>query len=182
MNRVIILSLILLILGLTGITFLMIDNARKNIISVANTKSPVEQEDSTNFTPFTASFKIYTNGTKRDFSSPKYHNLSKDVYITSQNPETIHVQKAGITWHDFFQSLPQPFKLTSTCLTTGTGQNFCMTSDNNLVFYLNKTPSPRLLLDEIQPGDTLTIVFGNDTSITEVLGESTSTPSSILDR
>ncbi len=33
------------------------------------------------FKEFTASFEIYTNGTKRDFSDSKYHNRSEDAFI-----------------------------------------------------------------------------------------------------
>src|SRR3990172_12305992 len=53
-----------------------------------------------------ASFAIFTNGTFRIFTDPKYHNLSDDVYIESTNPNIVLIQREGITWNDFFKTLP----------------------------------------------------------------------------
>src|SRR3990172_6251669 len=53
-----------------------------------------------------AAFAIFTNGTFRIFTDPRYHNLSSDVYIESTNPNIVLIQREGITWNDFFKTLP----------------------------------------------------------------------------
>lgn len=112
---------------------------------------------------YIASFAIFTNGTLRIFTDPKYHNRSADVFLQSQNPNVIQVRKAGITWGDFFQTLP--LKLTSTCLTTGTGQTFCSNQQGTLKFYLNGTLAKNFLETEIKNGDGALITFGNETEV-----------------
>src|SRR3972149_9373537 len=57
-------------------------------------------------TDFTASFAIYTNGTKRTFTAAMYHNQSPDVFIESQDPGIVRVKKTGITWDGFYATLP----------------------------------------------------------------------------
>lgn len=65
------------------------------------TSSTVPTTIMTNLTPkptdFTASFEIYTNGTKRIFTDPKYHQQSSEVYLTAEMPSTIYIKKEGIT-------------------------------------------------------------------------------------
>ena len=105
-----------------------------------------------------ASFVIFTNGTLRNFSDSMYHNLSTDVYIDSSIPNIIHVKKEGITYDDFFKTLPM--KLTGQCLITGTGQTFCTSDEETLKFYLNTHPNSNLLDQQIQGGDRVLITFG----------------------
>jgi hypothetical protein len=108
-----------------------------------------------------ASFAIFTHGTFRVFTAAMYHNLSPDVFIEDSNPNIIHVKKLGLTWDDFFRTLP--FKLTKDCLTTGTGQAFCSNSSGSLKFYLNSTQKPDALSQPINHGDQLLITYGNET-------------------
>lgn len=108
---------------------------------------------------FTASFEIYTNGTKRVFTAAMYHNQSSDVYIQNSNPSTVYVKKDGVTWKNFFDTLP--FSLTKECLVTGTKQTFCNTETKRLRFFLNDTEVPEALDLKIQPGDFLRITFGS---------------------
>lgn len=115
------------------------------------------------FSPYRASFLIFTNGTRRLFTASMYHNLSPDVYIENSNPSIVHVKKEGITWKDFFSTLPMG--LTSTCLITGTGQSFCTeenesTTAARLSFILNGKENPSLLEEIIQPNDKLLVSFG----------------------
>jgi len=108
-----------------------------------------------------ASFLIFTNGTKRTFADTMYHNLSNDVYIESAlNPTIVNVTKSGITWNDFFKTLP--FELDTECLVTGTGQKFCDGNQEKLTFYLNGVEESSLLQKEIQSGDQALITFGNE--------------------
>ena len=107
---------------------------------------------------FIASFKIITNGTTRVFTNSMYHNLSEDVYINSEDSNTVHVKKSGVTWDDFFKTLPM--KLTKDCLTTGTGQTFCNSETRSLKFYIKEKLEPDALDLIINPGDVLLIDYG----------------------
>lgn len=109
---------------------------------------------------YEARFAIYTNGTKRIFTNPMYHNLSKDVYIEASDPSIVHVKKDGSTWMDFFGTLP--FKLSKDCLTTGTDETFCITENATLKFYLNGVKSDNLLTQNIKNGDWALISYGTE--------------------
>ncbi|OGC50862.1 hypothetical protein A2716_02400 [candidate division WWE3 bacterium RIFCSPHIGHO2_01_FULL_40_23] len=118
-------------------------------------KEPTQQP--TQSADYKASFAIYTNNTFRIFTASMYHNLSPDVYIKKDNPNIVHVKEAGITWGDFFDTLP--LKLTKDCLTTGTGQTFCTGASGALEFYLNGIKNEELLNQEIKTNDKALITF-----------------------
>ena len=100
-------------------------------------KVSVEQAPLSTPTPeninITASFTIVTDKITRSFVNTKYHNQSPDVYIASQNPSIIYVKKTGITWANFFETLPM--KLTKKCLITGDGETLCDGQNGILKFY-----------------------------------------------
>ncbi len=125
--------------------------------SVAPTDEPTQS--------LTASFVIYTNGTRREFTDPKYHNTSGDLFIDASSPHTIRVREEGRVWSDFFNTLPM--QVTPVCLTTGTGQQFCTDSTQSLKFFINGTEDQNALEREIRPGDKLLISYGpkNDPEI-----------------
>lgn len=108
---------------------------------------------------YRAGFAIFTNGTFRLFTAAMYHNRSKDVFIQADNPNVVHVKNAGITWNDFFQTLPM--QLTKDCLITGTKQTFCTNSKEQLRFYLNGREDKNALDKQIQSSDQLLVSFGN---------------------
>lgn len=136
------------------------------ILYLSQTANPKPQQTTPQFptpTPssvpveFTANFEIYTLGTKRVFTSPMYHNLSKEVYISSENPNQVHVYGTGITWGDFFSTLPM--KLTKDCLTTGTKQVFCANNSYKLKFSINGSEDPDALDKEILRNDILKVTY-----------------------
>lgn len=108
----------------------------------------------------TSGFAIYTNGTFRVFGASMYHNRSADVYLKADDPNIVYVKKSGLTWGDFFKTLPM--KLTSDCLTTGTGQTFCSGTEGSLKFYLNGVRVDDFLVRMIGQGDRALITFGNE--------------------
>jgi hypothetical protein len=105
----------------------------------------------------TASFEIYTNGTKRVFSDPRYHNLSDTVFITSDDPNQVRVKRKSIVWSEFFNSLPM--ELSKDCLVTGTGQEFCTNDTHQLTFTINDTPFPDALDRVINENDILKVEY-----------------------
>lgn len=107
---------------------------------------------------YQARFEIYTRGTKRVFTDPRYHQLSPDVFITKDEPSVIMVKRVGVTWGEFFATLPM--SVTNECLITGTGQKFCNSSLEKLKFFLNGVEQ-EVLNREIQGGDKLVIRYEN---------------------
>lgn len=121
-----------------------------------NTATPSPAPVSGN-TDISATFTIITGNITRSFKADKYHNQSPDVYIEASDPKVIHVKKAGITWDDFFQTLPM--KLTKDCLVTGDGETLCDGKSGSLKFYLNEIETPNLLDKEIKEDDKALIKF-----------------------
>ena len=117
-----------------------------------------EASESPKIEDLTATFEIYTNGTKRIFTQSMYHNQSTDVFIENPDPSVIHVKKAGVTWAGFFETLP--FSLTKECLITGTKQEFCNSESKKLEFTLNGQNTPYALELEIQEDDQLVVTYG----------------------
>lgn len=118
--------------------------------SLTTTAKPQEAD-------FTASFQIITKGVARSFKNPKYHQKSPDVFILAEDSTIVHVKKIGITWNDFFKTLPM--KLTKDCLMTGDGESYCNDSGGNLKFYLNDKENQDLLDTEIKDGDKALIKY-----------------------
>ncbi len=104
-----------------------------------------------------ASFTIITGNITRSFKAEKYHNQSPEVYVEAADPTTVFVKKRGITWDDFFKTLPM--KLTKTCLITGDGETLCDVKDGTLKFFINDVEDKDLLDREIKEGDKVLIKF-----------------------
>jgi len=118
------------------------------------TSTPFIQEEKVNIK---ASFTIVTGTITRSFKAEKYHNQSPHVYLEKADPTIVNVNKAGITWDDFFKTLPM--KLTKDCLITGAGETLCVGANGNLKLYLNDVETPNFLDKEIKDGDKLLINF-----------------------
>lgn len=147
--------IVLLLIGLASYVFY-----NNSLNKASEQPGDLKVEEKANYK---ASFIIFTNGTLRDFSEPKYHNRSEGVFITAENPTQILVKRKGITWNDFFKTLPAPMKLTKDCLYTGTGQEFCNGEAGSLKFFLNGVRDENFLSREIQNGDKALISYGNET-------------------
>ena len=151
--KIILLALALIALGYFAFT-------RVTPSPITGTPSPTPQGPygvSEEPVSYEASFEIYTNGTKRIFTASMYHNLSERVYITADNPSMVFVRASGVTWGEFFETLPM--ELTSKCLITGTGQRFCDGEGGSLEFYINGELVGDFLEREIKDKDEALITF-----------------------
>lgn len=112
-----------------------------------------------------ASFIIFTNDTLRIFTDSRYHNKTGDLYIDPSSPNTVVVKRPNATWDDFFKTLPM--QLTEDCLTTGTGQKFCNSSQSKLKFYINGLEIGDFLTRKINSNDKALISYGplNDSQL-----------------
>lgn len=154
MQKIILLAVLLGVVGLGGYLFLTQKTASKKPVTETSTIKPTSSPTSVNIS---ASFAIFTSGTPRTFTASRYHNLSPDVFIEPSYSNTVRVKKAGITWNDFFQTLPM--KLSKECLVTGTNQTFCAGSGGTLKFYLDDIEDPNALDKPIENGSKLTVRF-----------------------
>ena len=155
MKNFIIIVIAILILAISAFVILNKSQNKPKILPTANlTPTPIIQSEKINIT---ATFTIITGNITRSFKSEKYHNLSPDVYIENPDPTIVHVTKVGITWDDFFKTLPM--KLTKDCLITGDGETLCSEKEGGLKFYLNEAETPDLLEKEIKDGDKALIKF-----------------------
>ncbi len=143
---------------LAGASYLLFKNQTNypTISAPTNNISSTPSSDTRGKTE--ATFAIYTNGTFRIFTDPRYHNRSEDVFISSGNPSVINVIKKGVTWNDFFKTLPM--KLEKTCITTGTGQVFCSNQTHTLKFFINGAKDDKTLDREIKNEDRLLVSYG----------------------
>jgi len=105
----------------------------------------------------TATFEVYTFGTKRTFTLSKYFNQSSQVFIEADNPELIKIKQPQTTWGDFFETLP--FSVTEDCLTTGDHQLYCSSETHQLKFFLNQVETPTVLNQIIKNNDNLVIKY-----------------------
>ena len=156
-NKNIIIGL-LIVAVVAGTFFLTRQKISDKFTPIKSSITPTEK-----LVDYKASFAIFTNGTFRIFIAPMYHNQSSDVFIQSDNPNIVHVKKAGIIWDDFFKTLPM--KLTKECLITGTGETFCSGQSEKLKFYLNGIKEDNLLDKIINLGDQILISFGSESEV-----------------
>lgn len=136
--------------------FIFLKSSYKNSTQVKHPEfsTLVTEHQETNIT---AEFKIVTNGTIRIFTDQKYHYQSKDVYLTPDKPNTIQIKKEGITWSDFFKTLPM--SLDNKCLVTGTKQTFCTSELYILTFNINGSNDPKALNKKINKDDFLLVEY-----------------------
>ncbi len=162
MNKIVGVSVITILILILGFIFFSNKQPAPKPATSFENNAPITNTapSPTPNTNIKASFAIFTNGTFRVFTASMYHNLSEDVYIESSNPNIVNVKKAGVTWNDFFSTLP--FTLTPECLTTGTNETFCTGNNGTLKFYINGEQRNNVLDQKINEGDKLLVTFGNE--------------------
>lgn len=145
---------------ITAVAFLalILSACNHSVTQQTASQSPQTQSPHVNFQ---ASFAVFTNDVFRVFTASMYHNRSGDVYIEVSNANVVNVKKSGITWGDFFKTLPM--ELTSDCLTTGTGEKFCNSQTKTLKFYINGQKADNFQNTEIKDGDKALISYGQET-------------------
>lgn len=155
--------IVIVVLAAVGYFLLKGSSGVRNSTQVPTEKTTEHQE-----VQIKASFAIFTNGTFRTFTADRYHNLSEEVFLTPNSPNTVTVTKTGITWKEFFNTLPM--EVTKDCLTTGLNQTFCTNDEKTLKFYLNGERYSSALEKEIEDGDKLLVSYGNE-SDQEIFGQ-----------
>ena len=139
MNKFLIPTIVIVVIGISGFFVFGKPSSEPSMqtpvlsspTSISTEATQPAQDETVNYQ---AVFAIYTNSVFRVFTAPMYHNLSKDVYIQADNPNIVLVKKSGVSWNDFFNTLP--FSVTKDCLITWTKDTFCTNPTKTLKFYL----------------------------------------------
>lgn len=143
------------IIALSILTYILLNQPQT--VSTPTSQTPISSPAVEEKVNITANFTIMTNNITRSFKAEKYHNLSPIAYIEASDPTIVHVNKIGITWDDFFKTLPM--KLTKQCLITGDKETLCDGEAGTLKFYLNDIETSDLLEKSIHEGDKVLIKF-----------------------
>ena len=158
MNKPILITVVVIAALLLGVFYFFSNNlpqkSNSNTTTITSTLSPTPKSAEQSYT---ATFEIYTNGTKRIFTDSRYHNLNDSVFLTAESPTTIQIKDENTTWKYFFDTLPM--ELTKECLTTGTKQIFCSNEKQKLRFYVNGIENENILDSIIRPNDHLKIEY-----------------------
>lgn len=119
-------------------------------------------------------FILYLNGTEYDLTDEKYMSSAEainheHIHLHDGKDEVIHRHAHDITLADFFDSLG--FTLTDTCITTDTGEEFCSNTEQQLLLFINSTPTTTIGSYVNQEADQLLIYYGdpNNPIIPELL-------------
>lgn len=150
---------IFLLLILLSILWLR-DHSKNLDVELPNPSTQEELPEEQDEFRITAHFAIYTNGTFRVFTAPMYHHAASFAFLEEEDPNLIIVMAKGVTWRDFFATLP--LSLSHECLVTGTNEEFCTNQEKSLLFYLNGERKEDVLDRQIQDGDQLLISYGSD--------------------
>lgn len=117
----------------------------------------IVQEEFSIVSSIEASFSVITHKITRSFDNAMYKNQSKDVYIPNENSKAVVVTANGVTWGDFFETLP--FSVSSDCLVTGDGDRLCNGEDGTLTFEINGENVDNALSQRINEGDDFIIRY-----------------------
>lgn len=101
-----------------------------------------------------ANFQVYINGTSLDFTDQKY----QATVLQEGNGDLIHFSEGSMTLGSFFESLDH--KLTNTCLTTDSGDEYCSDDSSKLFAYINGEEVEDFSSYELQDLDRILVSYG----------------------
>jgi len=128
---------------------------------------------------FHANFAMYIDGERVDFSGDEFMEdiaacglsdlmfPAHRVHLHQNNADTIHVHAQGVSWGHFFANNRVVFN--DTLLSLQDGEQLLLAGEDKKISFLinwEKTTNP--YNDLIRSEDSLVIVFGDDTNISEL--------------
>lgn len=139
-----------------------------------------------------ADFALFLNGQRFDFAQDVYMSVqpcvvraeggipfayahegeSTDdfVHLHDMDGDVVHVHRAGITWHDFFDSLKMSF--TDTSFVDDAGNTYEKNETHSFRFFVNGEEVQTLANREIRDLDRVTITYGrNDRDVNTIAAE-----------
>ncbi len=111
-----------------------------------------------------ADFKMILNDTEIDLTQEKYQSglesgvQHADVHLHDNQGNIIHRHANGITFQTFLESIG--FLLTENCITTDTGEQYCMTNQQALLLYVNGTPRDSIADYILDDEDQVLLYYG----------------------
>lgn len=110
-----------------------------------------------------ADFLIYLDHEQYDLADPKFmttdeQELHTDAHLHDGNGKVMHVHAEGVTFREFLESLG--FVFDETCIETPSGESYCETDANRLLFFANGEPAP--LRDYVPVDDDRLLLYYGD--------------------
>jgi hypothetical protein len=112
-------------------------------------------------------FLVFLEGEPFDFAKDANRYFAKDQQVHMEGStlegaagKVIHIHGAGVSLQDFLRTLG--WRLSSTCLTTDEGKDFCNQGTKTLKVFRNGEPDPSFGAQELQDGDQYLITFGEE--------------------
>ena len=163
---------------------------------VATTRVVLQQQKAEKTFHEHANFAVFLNGTRFDFAKIQYMNttpctagipvlvpvaqahgdvndLRDAVHLHDQNGGVVHVHRAGITWHNFFETLEMTFEKGT--FTDDTGKKYENNDQNSFRYFVNGKEETDITNREIRDLDSVLITYGRknrpQTSIQQELGQ-----------
>jgi hypothetical protein len=114
-----------------------------------------------------ADFAFYVLGTNVDLTDAKYQSSKESIkhpsiHLHDGFDNVIHRHTKDVTFTDFLSSIG--FTLTDSCVTMGTGTQYCTDQTNTLKLYVNGRPKTDVATYIIKEEDQILLYYGDPQS------------------
>ena len=110
-----------------------------------------------------AAIAVFIDDVQLNFGLPDFQLQSKYVHFESNNPFLIHKHATGVPLDMLFSSFG--FKVSSECIRTHSTE-YCINSENSLVFMINEKIYSDITTYEIKHNDRILISYGDPKDVT----------------
>lgn len=162
MRNVVVLLLVSVVIVLLSVSLFPLSLESKKSVPARSNSGSLKEEPESNLPvnePVAATFLIYLHGLPKELKNADFFNQSSRVFISTANPRVVQVKTLGVTWDDFFETLPMTFS--KECLVSEVNQEFCTYNDLKLYYYLNGKEEEDIFSKEIKNGDKLLVTYGD---------------------
>jgi len=113
-----------------------------------------------------AAIAVFIDGVQFNFGLPNFQLQSKYIHFENHNPYMIHKHATGVPLDMLFSSFGM--KVSSECIRM-THSEYCVDSENPLVFVINGKYYSDITLHEIKHNDRILISYGDPAKFSEQL-------------
>ncbi len=110
-----------------------------------------------------AAIAVFVDGVQLNFGLPDFQLQSKYIHLESNNPYLIHKHATGVPLDMLFSSFGM--NVSSECIRTHSTE-YCVDSENSLVFMVNEKIYSDITTYEIKHNDRILISFGDPEDVT----------------
>ena len=111
-----------------------------------------------------AAIAVFIDDVQLNFGLPSFQIQSKYIHFENHNPYLIHKHAVGVPLDMLFSSFGM--KVNSECIGTSHNTEYCVDSENSLVFMINEKIYSDITTYEIKHNDRILISYGDPDEIT----------------